>query len=65
MESARQEIDKLRNKIAVFNSESGLYLKLVLGFLAALVAGMIINSFLSLYQAGETARITIMVKRHF
>ncbi len=41
---ARQEVIDINKKMALFNSESGVYLKILIGFLAGLIVGVVVNT---------------------
>lgn len=46
LQSAQKEISRLQQQAALFNSESGVYLKIVVGFLAGTLFGLIMGSIL-------------------
>ncbi|KKM10509.1 hypothetical protein SY88_12500 [Clostridiales bacterium PH28_bin88] len=61
LQSARKEISWLQQQAALFNSKSGVYLKILIGFLAGTLFGLIMSSFLHWWkgravQKGLTAK---------
>jgi len=47
LSQARQEVTDINKKMALFNSENGVYLKILIGFLAGLIVGVVVNTVMS------------------
>lgn len=54
LQAAQKEISRLQQQAALFNSESGVYLKIVIGFLAGTLFGLLTGSILHWWKGRAT-----------
>lgn len=52
----RKNVSQLERDMAIFASESGLYLKIVLGFLVGSIFGIVLAGLLQLWKRGSTSK---------